>query len=228
MTSTHSIPASATRANDLSGARLQDAVIVDECPLFRRGIAAVLAEMGVSMFAETDRGGNALRSLQAGPAGLLVVGSQLDASTLATVRRAKAMDDPVAVMALLAQGGDEDIRTLRDLGTEAIVTRHVEVGELRVALRHVMSGERFVSTAPLALLVGSGSAFEARANHSLTRRETEIIRCLAAGYSNNQIVDALVVSLPTVKTHLSHIYDKLGVRNRRDALGRAMQIGLLG
>ncbi len=228
MTSTHSIPASATTANGLSGAHLRDAVIVDECPLFRRGIAAVLAEMGVSMFAETDRGGNALRSLQAGPAGLLVVGSQLDASTLATVRRAKAMDDPVAVMALLAQGGDEDIRTLRDLGTEAIVTRHVEVGELRVALRHVMSGERFVSTAPLALLVGSGSAFEARANHSLTRRETEIIRCLAAGYSNNQIVDALVVSLPTVKTHLSHIYDKLGVRNRRDALGRAMQIGLLG
>lgn len=228
MTSTHSIPASATRTNGLPGARLRDAVIVDECPLFRRGIAAVLAEMGVGMFAETDRGSNALRSLQTGAGGLLVVGSQLDASTLATVRRAKAMDDPVAVMALLAQGGDEDIRNLRDLGTEAIVTRHVEVGELRMALRHVMRGERFVATAPLAVLVGSGSVLDARANHSLTRRETEIIRCLAAGYSNNEIVDALVVSLPTVKTHLSHIYDKLGVRNRHDALGRAMQIGLLG
>ncbi len=227
MTSTLSIPASATRGNGLSGSRLHDAVIVDECPLFRRGIAAVLAEMGVTVFAETDRGGNALRSLQAGSAGLLVVGSQLDVSTLATVRRAKAMDDPVAVIALLAQAGDEDIRTLRDLGTEALVTRYVEVDELRVALRHVMSGERFVATAPLAVLVGSGGAFDIRTNHSLTRRETEIIRCLASGYSNNQIVDALVVSLPTVKTHLSHIYDKLGVRNRRDAVGRAMQIGLL-
>lgn len=219
-------PDSDVGAGDLSGSRRR-AVIADECPLVRRGIAAVLADMGIEVIAESDRGGEALAKLHAGRAGLLVVGSQLDASTLETVRGAKAMGDPVAVIALLSRAGDDDIRALRDLGTDALVTRRVEVAELQLALRHVLGGERFVATAPLAVLVGSGGTFDTLANHALTRRETEIVRYLAAGWSNSQIVDALVVSLPTVKTHLSHIYKKLGVRNRRDAVGRAMQIGLL-
>ncbi len=214
-------------ASDVSGPAGARAVIADECPLVRRGVAAVLSEMGIVVFAESDRGSEALASLHAGRAGLLVLGSQLDASTLDTVRRAKAMDDPVAVIALLSQAGDEDIRTLRNLGTDALVTKRVEVAELQLAVRHVLGGEKYVATAPLAVLVGSGGTFDTTTNHALTRRETEIVRYLAAGWSNSQIVDALVVSLPTVKTHLSHIYKKLGVRNRRDAVGRAMQIGLL-
>ncbi len=61
----------------------------------------------------------------------------------------------------------------------------------------------------------------------LTVREREIVRLLGAGRSNAEIAAALFVSGATVKTHLAHIYDKLGVRTRYDALGRAVALGLL-
>jgi ATP/maltotriose-dependent transcriptional regulator MalT len=62
---------------------------------------------------------------------------------------------------------------------------------------------------------------------ALTVREREVLGLLASGCSNREIASTLFVSLPTVKTHLAHIYDKLDARNRNEALGRAMTLGLL-
>jgi ATP/maltotriose-dependent transcriptional regulator MalT len=63
---------------------------------------------------------------------------------------------------------------------------------------------------------------------SLTVREREVLALLAEGHSNREIASSLYVSLPTVKTHLAHIYAKLGAKNRNEALGRAVALGLLG
>ena len=60
-----------------------------------------------------------------------------------------------------------------------------------------------------------------------TAREREVLVLLAAGHSNREIASSLYVSLPTVKTHLAHIYAKLGAKNRNEALGRAVAAGLL-
>lgn len=227
MTSTLTTRPSNLVNNDAAISRLDYAVIIDECPLFRRGIAAAMADIGVTIVGQSDSGGNGLHVLQLEVAGLLIVGSQLDVSTTVTIRRAKAMNHRPVVMALLARTDEQDLQTLRELGTEALLTRQVQVAELQLAFQHLKRGERFVAAAPLAMIVGSVGSDDSRGNHSLTKREIEIVRRLGEGYSNNAIADALVVSIPTVKTHLSHIYDKLGVRNRRDAVARAMQIGLL-
>jgi LuxR family maltose regulon positive regulatory protein len=61
----------------------------------------------------------------------------------------------------------------------------------------------------------------------LTSRETEVLRLLGEGYSNQQIAEALVVTLNTVKKHASSIYGKLGVRSRTQAVVRAQELGLL-
>jgi LuxR family maltose regulon positive regulatory protein len=61
----------------------------------------------------------------------------------------------------------------------------------------------------------------------LSRRELEVLRLLAAGKSNQQIADALVVGLNTVKRHVTHILEKLGAANRTEATARARQLGLL-
>ena len=61
----------------------------------------------------------------------------------------------------------------------------------------------------------------------LTARELEVLRLLAAGASNRVIAEQLVVTLETVKKHLSHLFDKLGVANRTQAVARARQLGLL-
>jgi ATP/maltotriose-dependent transcriptional regulator MalT len=61
----------------------------------------------------------------------------------------------------------------------------------------------------------------------LTARERDVLVLLADGRSNREIAAELFVSLPTVKTHLAHIYAKLESRNRNEALGRAVALGLL-
>ena len=63
---------------------------------------------------------------------------------------------------------------------------------------------------------------------ALTRREREVLGLLAEGRSNREIADDLFVTLATVKTHLAHVYAKLGARNRNEAIGRAVSLGLLG
>ena len=61
----------------------------------------------------------------------------------------------------------------------------------------------------------------------LTARELEVLGLLAAGRSNQRIAEELVVTLDTVKKHVSHVLDKLGAVNRTEAVARARQLGLL-
>ncbi|MEJ2753867.1 MAG: response regulator transcription factor, partial [Chloroflexota bacterium] len=61
----------------------------------------------------------------------------------------------------------------------------------------------------------------------LSERELEVLRLIAAGKSNREIAAALVVTLNTVKKHSSHIYGKLGVNGRTQAVARARELGLL-
>jgi len=61
----------------------------------------------------------------------------------------------------------------------------------------------------------------------LTARELEVLGLLAAGRSNQRIAEELVVTLDTVKKHVSHLMDKLGVANRTEAVARARELGLL-
>ncbi len=62
----------------------------------------------------------------------------------------------------------------------------------------------------------------------LTGRELEVLRLLAAGSSNQAIAGELVVTLDTVKKHVSHVLDKLGAANRTEAVARARELGLIG
>ena len=62
---------------------------------------------------------------------------------------------------------------------------------------------------------------------TLTERELEVLTLIAAGLSNQEIANQLVISLATVKSHTSHIYTKLGVRNRTQALARARTLRVL-
>jgi LuxR family transcriptional regulator, maltose regulon positive regulatory protein len=80
---------------------------------------------------------------------------------------------------------------------------------------------------PVRPPVGRAGVVVAGLVEPLTAREVEVLRLLAAGAPNRAIAEQLVVSLETVKKHLSHLFDKLGVANRTQAVARARELGLL-
>ena len=209
---------------ELSGLR---AVVVDEAALLRRGVAVALEGCGVGVVAETHSGRDATRLAESERAGLIVVGATVDLVLPDVVRRARRLRPAPAVVALL--GRSADAAGLLAMGVEAMLLRTAREDDLVDAVLRVMKGERVVAPALLPSLVGEVSPRPGVADDAvLTVREREILAFIAEGRANREIAAELFVTLATVKTHVAHIYAKLGARNRNEALGRAVALGLLG
>jgi two-component system, NarL family, nitrate/nitrite response regulator NarL len=110
-------------------------------------------------------------------------------------------------------------------GAHGVVVKDTERADLVDVIRRVVAGERVVSTD----VSGSSSALLSRKlrEHGLTRREYEILRRVAMGETNPEIARALGLTRNTVKTYLQRALEKLGARNRVEALARANQLGIL-
>src|SRR5690606_15563347 len=114
------------------------------------------------------------------------------------------------------------------------VQRSIGMDDLGAACERVMAGHRVLSGGPLSVLASAGLQVAEDAptakdddNGGLTRKELEVLSHLAQHQSNAEIAARLHVSAATVKTHLSNIYAKMGVRDRREAVVAGVQRGLL-
>jgi DNA-binding NarL/FixJ family response regulator len=214
------------------------AVVVDEWPMVRVGVGKVLGDCGVRVVADAADAAAALAALRSQGPGLLVVGRH-DSPQAQLVGRALELLPALRCLALL--GEPEDLRPVLVAGAHGAVPRGVDPVELTDVVRRILAGDRVVSPGLLPRLFGSNGSGPAPSPPgpdprrddtgapvaALTGREREILRLLGAGRSNAEIASALFVSSATVKTHLAHIYGKLGARGRYEALGRAVALGLL-
>jgi two-component system, NarL family, nitrate/nitrite response regulator NarL len=110
-------------------------------------------------------------------------------------------------------------------GAHGVIVKDTERADLVDVIRRVVDGERVVYTA-----VGADSQVllnRKLRDHGLTRREYEILRHVAMGQTNPEIAAALGLTRNTVKTYLQRTLEKLGARNRVEALTRANQLGIL-
>ena len=203
------------------------AVVIDQWALVRLGITAVLQGAGVEVVAEEGSGRDGLlRARTLGP-NLLVVGATSDLSMAEVVGQARELPVRPRVLLLVSALVPADLSELMGLGPEGVLVRSAGAEELRDAVARLLEGERVVAPALLGAVMDGLQAGAAEAG-PLTTKELEVLARLAEGRTNQQIAEALFVTPATVKTHLSHIYAKLGVANRQEALARAVALGLLG
>lgn len=207
-------------------------VVVDPLPLFRAGAVAALTGGGVRVVGEAaylDKGVELVRAERA--AVLLLGGASIEEVTEA-VRAVPSC----AVIVLLAQPSRAELVELLGTGVAGFALRSLTAEELVATVEGASRGRASVGGKPVEpvfvpLLVGltkpDRPSNGAGSGPALTTKEREILDQLARGASNKVIAEALYVTPATVKTHLAHIYAKLGARSRNEALSQAFALGIL-
>jgi DNA-binding NarL/FixJ family response regulator len=208
---------------------INEAVVVDELALVRLGLAAVLRSVETEVVAEAPGGREAAELLLLHEPGLVVIGSPADMPVVEAVRRVRAGSDTVKIVALLGAGQVGAVAAVVSAGADGVALRGAAADDLVHALAEVTAGRRYVATTLSAGLLGQLEPVPAQpaADDLLTYREREVLALLAGGSTNREIAATLSVTIATVKSHLVHVYAKLGVRNRQEALSRAVGLGLL-
>ena len=205
------------------------AIVADELGLVRAGIAAVLEARGIEVIAQTRSGRELVRLASEERPDLVVVGAPADLDVADVVRRLVRLCPHPEIVVLLRPAHEHTVRYLLALGASGIALRTVDTDELGVVVDAARKGGRHVVPALHRALSGAVAlpALDDRTVDVLTSREREVLVLLAEGRTNRDIASALSVSLATVKSHLVRIYAKLDARNRNEALGRAVALGLL-
>src|SRR5690606_25557560 len=135
------------------------------------------------------------------------------------------VDDSTGVVVLTMHAGDDHIFAAMEAGASAFVGKDTKAAEVVSAAKHAAIAPRTF------LCAGLSSAMMRRATSpappALSGREKEVLGLLADGLGTGEIAAQLFMSESTAKTHITHIYQKVGASNRAQALVTAMRMGLL-
>ncbi len=202
-------------------------LLVDDHPVVRAGLRAVLtAADGIEVAAEAASAGEAVRRARALDA-LDVVLMDLrlgeGADGVEATARIRALPHPPRVLILTTYETDNDILRAVQAGATGYLLKDAEPDALVRAIRSAAAGETVLAPMVASRLL---DRMQAPAT-ALTPRELEILERVAQGESNRQIARASAISEATVKSHLVHIYSKLGVDSRTRAVLAARERGLL-
>jgi len=211
-------------------------VLADDQALVRTGFRMILAETDdIEVVGEAGDGDEAVRvAAAAGPDVVLMDVRMPGTDGIAATRRIRAAEPAPRVLILTTFDLDEYVYAGLRAGASGFVLKDALAPELISAVRVVASGEAVVAPTVTRRLierfVGDGpeaGRLSLAALDVLTRREREVLMLIARGLANAEIAHALFLSEGTVKTHVSRILAKLGLRDRLQAVILAYETGLV-
>lgn len=202
-------------------------VLLDDHTAVRQAIRSVLAaESDVQVVGDTGELAEAIRLAETTAPNVVVLDLKLPGTSgIEVVRRFRAALPGPAIVVFSMHGSSQYVYSAMHAGAAAYVLKSAEWSELLQAIRAAARGGRFLQgevTRPLLERL----AFEARSRpgaEPLTPREIGVLECVAEGMSNKEVAARFGISEETVKTHLKHLYDKLGVADRAQAVAVALR-----
>ncbi|MBT2511828.1 response regulator transcription factor [Streptomyces sp. ISL-98] len=210
-------------------------VVADDQALVRRGFGMILTADGIDVVADATNGIEAVEAVRRTRPDVVLMDIRMpEMDGLEATRRilGGAADEPRVVM-LTTFDLDHYVYAALSAGASGFLLKDVTPEHLVATVRTVRSGDALLAPAITRRLVerfarrDSGTAALHRDLAALTPRELEVLRLLAQGLSNAELAASLNLSEATVKTHVSRILAKLGLRDRAQAVIVAYETGLV-
>lgn len=202
-------------------------VVADDHPIVRAGIAALFAlEDDIEVVAEASTPDEAVAAAERENPDVVLMDLQFGTGHSGgadATRRIRALDAGPYVLVLTNYDSDADILGAVEAGASGYLLKDAPPHELVAAVRAAAAGESALAPVIASRLLNRMRVPQA----SLSAREIDVLELVAAGRSNTEAAADLFVSETTVKSHLAHIFTKLGVASRTAAVSEARRRGIL-
>jgi DNA-binding NarL/FixJ family response regulator len=202
-------------------------LIVDDHPIMRDGLRGVFAgDEEFEVVGEAGDGAEAVVVAQRVEVDVILMDLRMPTmGGVEAITRLRQLKHPARVLILTTYDTDRDVLPAIEAGATGYLLKDAPRDELIRAVRAAHAGRSVLAPSVASTLmgkVGGGSP------DALTPRELDVLRLVAEGGTNQAVARRLLVSETTIKTHLLHIYTKLGVRDRAAAVSTAYKRGLIG
>ncbi len=201
-------------------------LIVDDHGIVREGLRTVLEESGITVAGEAVSGAEAIEMAASLQPQVILLDIRLpDMDGISVLSAVKAAHPKINVVMLTTYSNPQYLARAVQAGAAGYLSKDVDPEHIPNVIRAVVREHHLFD--PMLLrevlkntAVGQSSPpppAEPALTANLSDREIEVLRLVAEGFNNDAIANALVISLPTVKTHLRHIFEKLNVSDRTQA-----------
>src|SRR5687767_10145313 len=198
-------------------------LVVDDHALLRTGVANIInQEPDLRVVAEAGNGAEAVAAYERHQPDVTLLDLRMPVMEgVEAVRRIRERDPRARVIVLTTYDTDDEIARALKAGAQAYVLKDISADDLVGCIRDVLAGKTYLAPAAAARLA------EGVTHVRLTPREMATLRLMADGKANKEIASGLDISERTVKTHLGHLLEKLGVTSRTEAVKVATRRGLV-
>ncbi|MFL7891962.1 MAG: response regulator [Anaerolineales bacterium] len=201
-------------------------LIVDDHPVVRDGLRGMLENQpDFEIAGDASEGSEAVQLVESLHPDIVLMDLRMPVMDGVTaLREIKIQNPQVQVLVLTTYDSDADILPAIEAGAAGYLLKDSSREELFSAIRAAARGETVLAPAVAARLV---NRMRTPGEEQLSSRELEVLQLVAEGESNSEIASHLHISQATVKSHLVHIFDKLGVSDRTAAVTVALRRGIL-
>ena len=198
-------------------------LVVDDHALLRTGVANIINhEPDLRVIAEASNGLEAVAAFEKFHPDVTLLDLRMPVMEgVEAVRQIRERDPLAKVIVLTTYDTDEDITRALKAGAKAYVLKDISADALVACIHDVLAGKTYLAPAAAAKLA------EGVTRVQLTPRERSSLQLMADGKSNKEIANDLGISERTVKSHLGHLFEKLGVTSRTEAVKIATRRGLV-